>query len=209
MRKMVLILTGLVFVFSCVFSVYVKGTIIENAAPGSEGVLDLPVSSSMDEYSDLYMENASVENMDSLMQESTLVVKVIALDEGESRPYSILRKCRILNTYKGKASSEIEVYEPCYISRVDYDLVMGYVPMKQGEEYVLFLSPVENDGMKGYENAWYFVSASYGKYQPGLTAEASEDWEVFRDVKDSAFVTTEEEEAEKYNRILKEVETLE
>lgn len=124
-----------------------------------------------------------INNFSELQDKSDLIVKVIPTHDRKVLLQTILSRVKVLNVYKGKdiiAGDNIYVYEPCSILykkknmvtygvfRPSYTSYDGYILMRKGKEYILFLKKLK--APKGYryrgkeKMSYVLTSMTFGKY---------------------------------------------
>lgn len=119
---------------------------------------------------DVYGEGNTVTNYSDLEKKSALIIKA-KLTEGSTREIyqeCILSKIEILNVYKGDVSkgAEVNLFEPVNCTGIKGQLLLseGYVPMQQGQEYILFLTPLKNSRFGSGDYVYIPSTLTYSKY---------------------------------------------
>lgn len=151
------------------------------------------------------------DDLDSLEDRSEIVVsgtftgdRKIDSDESLVGPSSV-SSFNIDEVYKGKlASKTISVLEPCAFEDDNFINIEGYIPMKENEEYLLFLR--ENDTLDGKQ--YSIISMSFGKYNLSSNktiSPVSRTIENFSEVSNLDFATPVYQECDAYNNIKSQV----
>lgn len=113
-----------------------------------------------------------ISEVNDLLSNSDIVVKISITEDRESVTKATLTKVKVNSILKGNIYDKeyIYIYEPYFIRYFDCSIsnYQGYLPMRKGEEYIVFLK--ELNAPEGYnktdkENMSYlFVNPIWGKY---------------------------------------------
>ena len=157
-----------------------------------------------------------INNLNDLEKQSHFIAEVMPIDDGTLVAYATLRKCKVINTFKGKSIDEnIYIYEPNIFMHTDnYICEQGYISMKKDEKYIVFLKNIENSDRVSDEklrNGYLYTNPTFGKYKLGEKAKLIErnpdkDEMHFNEVIDLPVFLIENENVEKYNCILGDIE---
>lgn len=160
--------------------------------------------------------SVEVNNLRDLEGASDVVLEVEPMDDGKSAAYSLLRKCKVINTLKGDLTEKtIYLYENSYFYHSwNYICTEGYINMKKGEKYIVFLNRIKNSEMVEKEelrSGFIFSTPRFGKYSINHQAQLMEydpnkDEIYFNDVADLPVLFNIEYYVDTYNNILKEIE---
>jgi hypothetical protein len=146
--------------------------------PNDENLSNMTVSGNISEtmYDSMEEKNgAKGISLQRVLDESTLIVKVEAKDEREMRYFTVLTKVTVLDVYtgdKGLKGRDIYIYEPIVVNVYKNNefiiLYEGYVLMKPGKTYYLFLSPDTQPQGFVYSDrrlhSYKLTERHYGKY---------------------------------------------
>lgn len=106
---------------------------------------------------------------------------------------------------KGSINNEtISIIEPCKFVNGNYINVDGYVPMKQGNEYILYLREINTSSGTQYT----IVSGNFGKYNLSNNTALLPNPDVinnFEQVSDLDMVTSSLKKCELYNKIKSQI----
>lgn len=115
-----------------------------------------------------------------------------------------------------EVGDSIHVGEPYYVSQgEDLQRIGGYVPMSNGEDYLLFLSnQTKESWLDNPVDSWTINFLGFGQHHPDKEADfysdshsrQSKGFETYSDLTNYDFVATGEEEVEQYQTIRKEIE---
>lgn len=115
-----------------------------------------------------------------------------------------------------EVGDSIYVGEPYYVSHgEDLQRIGGYVPMNNGEEYLLFLSNQTNETwLEEPVDSWMIDFLGFGQHHPEKEADFYGDslsrqtkgFETFSDIHNYDFMAMTEEEVEHYHTIREEIE---
>ena len=161
-------------------------------------------------------------NLTDLLQNSDLVVRVIATDESEVQELCMLTKVTILDVYQGDSGlvgDQVAVYEPAsfeYIYEAYFITYDGYMLMQPDNEYILFLKSVAypNDPFnKDFTDQTYYpCSCKFAKYSLSNTEKIDiielddivyDSSELsFKDIKNYTFLSNNFEDKKLYESIL-------
>ena len=118
---------------------------------------------------------------------------------------STISEFKVDEVYKGNIeSSIISVLEPFEIIDNDFTNIEGYIPMKENNEYILFLR--ENDTSEGKQYTIKFIS--FGKYSTSKednVVNQKSNIKYLEEVKDSEFISESQEICDTYINIKGEV----
>ncbi|MBZ9637562.1 hypothetical protein [Clostridium sp. FP1] len=147
---------------------------------------------------------------------SDLILEVEPVDDGTLAAYSLLRKCKVINTFKGKLTENtIYLYENSYFYHSwNYFCNEGYINMKKDEKYIVFLNKIENsDKVEKPElrNGYIFTTPRFGKYEINHQAKLVEhdpdkDEIHFNDIADLPVFLNKKSYVDTYNNILNDIE---
>ncbi|SDI58008.1 hypothetical protein [Desulfosporosinus hippei] len=156
-------------------SVYFKNTFINDLNFADKDFNDLNYVYYVDLNNDF---DNSITNFNELKEKSQYIISVKVTDEYKTR-YSMALKCpvQVMKIFKNdkekiKEGEIIYIYEPVIVKRKSCYSNSGYVPMKNNEEYILFLK----DTLKPdwYDNeSKLFIPASifYGKFNLSIDTQ--------------------------------------
>ncbi len=157
-----------------------------------------------------------INNLTDLETASNLILEVQPIDEGKPDTYSLLRKCKVINTFKGQLTENIiYLYENSYFYHSwNYFCYEGYINMKKDENYIVFLNGIENSNKvekKELRNGYIFTTPRFGKYKINhkatLIEHDPEKNEIyFNDVADLPVFFNKESYVDTYNNILYDIE---
>lgn len=217
MRKKLtwIIIVSIIIIISIVISFKVKSSFI--IQPSLTQLKDTNcriqyVWMAEEDYNTKYPE---INDTNDLEKNSEIIVKVKSLDDGESAAYSLIRKCKVVNSFKGNIRDEIiYIYEPSYPSGNNYWCQQGYIAMEKDEEYIVFLNKIENSEYaknKELSNGYVFTNPYVSKYKLGLKATTvdfmSKGGEVYyKDVSSLPMLFDDKKYADFYNKILSDIE---
>lgn len=160
--------------------------------------------------------SVEINNLRDLEGASDLILEVEPIDEGSSAAYSLLRACKVINIFKGDLTEKtIYLYENSYFYHSwNYICTEGYINMKKGEKYVVFLNRIKNSDMVDKEelrNGYILATPRFGKYKFNQEAQLIEydpnkDEIYYNDVADLPVLFNIESYVDTYNSILKDIE---
>lgn len=157
----------------------------------------------------------NINNLTDIETASDLILEVEPLDDGTLVAYSLLRECKVINTLKGNITENtVYLYENSYFyESSNYLCKEGYINMKKGENYIVFLTRIENsDKVEKSElrNGYIFTNPRFGKYKMNSKAELIEydpdkDELYFNDIVDLPVLLNKQTYVDIYNNILSDV----
>ncbi|MDQ0884717.1 hypothetical protein [Peribacillus sp. V2I11] len=123
-----------------------------------------------EEFTSLYFNN-NINNLDQLIKESDLIVKVKVSNERELYNQAILSKMKVKEVYKNfndQVNQYFYMFEPNYFNFDTYMALSGYNILKPTQEYILFLKQLKIPNGYKYEKKeklmYVPVSTVYSKY---------------------------------------------
>ncbi|MGL4874313.1 MAG: hypothetical protein ACRC30_06640 [Clostridium sp.] len=158
-------ISSLIILFSIFIAIITRNSFIDNTLYASDLFLDYTVQ--LDEKPLPFYDN-STNTLDSLFNESELVVKVKTTTNQLLQNKCILSEVLITAIYKGNDSlvnTNINIYEYGFMemNSQSYIAPSGYIPMKPNNEYILFLKhPTPSSVYK--ENFYIPLNPKYSKY---------------------------------------------
>ncbi|GEN51690.1 hypothetical protein [Alkalibacterium pelagium] len=122
----------------------------------------------------------------------------------DARITSTLTEVEITEVFKGDALSvgdTVDVTELYYLSSGEISTVEHYVPMEQGEDYLLFL-------FEGSDGSWGIEYMGFGKYhfEKSIVNQSIQEFSTLGEVSDYQFMTTDDYEIELYEQLFEEAE---
>lgn len=124
----------------------------------------------------------------------------------------------VLDVIEGslEVGDNIYVGEPYYISHgEDLQRIGGYVPMNNGEDYLLFLSNLTHETwLEEPVDSWMIDFLGFGQHRPGKEADFYDDaysrnlkkFQTYSDLLDYDFVASRADEVEAYKTIRQDIE---
>ncbi|MEG0176893.1 hypothetical protein [Anaerorhabdus sp.] len=212
MKKICYLIIVLTTSFSIILAINTKNSFVDivnlDSAMSSNPIVEF---SGDDIYEHFFVK---VNSLDDLLSNAEFVLRVTPTEFAEQRAYSYIRECNVLDSYKGNTLDQIYIYEPNYFTGLNrYTSGSGYIQMKIGEEYIVFLNNVDRDQKslnKEFINGYAYVNKGLSKFaisdEPESIKLLQENIEYrFNDISDYEYISFENERIELYIQIKKEI----
>ena len=167
MKKKLLLMIIIIFLSLNIVLIFVSKKVYSHFDSKTMDDLEYSVVESSvegDEYSKYMF--SDFHSLKDLENKSDVIVKVKVIDKKYYQE-DVLANVEILKTYKGDCDEKITIAEPVKVNNYHprASCMEGYVPMNEGEEYMLFLNKTDKDNM------YIFVSDIYSHFKLNKTTK--------------------------------------